>query len=155
MKANDCPQAVMLLGLICLGICSSGCKSERQAGSQKESLTQSSLNAVDYKASSVPESLTVVLPENVRKILKRKCFLCHDGKKTKGDFDFKGMVYRPNEQSDWQPIDLNGATRIKLAVLPIDGKPPRMPKKSGSIFNPLTQQEANSIAKWTDYPFQP
>ena len=155
MKANDSLQAVMLLGLICFGICSSGCKSERQAASHRESLTRTSLNAGDYKASSVPASLTVVVPENVRKIFKLKCFVCHDGEKAKGDFNFKRMVYRPDEQSDWQPIDLNGATRIKLAVLPIDGKAPKMPKKSGSILNPLTQQEANSIAKWTDYPFQP
>ena len=51
-------------------------------------------------------------------------------------------------------MDLAGVTRIKLAILPLDGKPARMPKRAGSIWNPLTVEEANAVAKWTDYPYE-
>jgi hypothetical protein len=155
MKTNYCPQLVLSLALMCIYLCSPGCKTERPVGSQQETLTPTRLKACDYEANSFPASLTVAVPDNISNIFKSKCFLCHGGEKTEGKFDFKRMSYRPDEQSDWQPIDLDGATRIKFAILPIDGNAPKMPKQSGSILNPLTQQEANTIAKWTDYPFQP
>jgi len=155
MKNIFNPQAMSLLVSICFCLCLQGCNAERPVGSQGGSLTLTSLQGRDGEATSIPVSLTVAVPDNVSNIFKRKCFICHGGQKTEGNLDLKRMVYRSNKQSDWQPIDLNGATRIKLAILPIDGIAPKMPKKSGSILNPLTQQEANTVAKWTDYPFQP
>lgn len=102
----------------------------------------------------VSNSLKFVIPEDVRNILKRKCYACHGNHEPEGGFDFRQMTYRPQDESDWQPMDLAAATRLKLAILPVDGMPPRMPKKAGSIFNPLTQEEANLIAGWTDFPYQ-
>ncbi len=94
-----------------------------------------------------------IVPDDVSRILKMKCHLCHGGAETKGGFNFKKMIYQPSPKAEWQPMDWRGATMIKLAILPIDGKPALMPKKSGSIWNPLTQEEANIVAAWTDYPF--
>ena len=101
-------------------------------------------------------SLTFIVPDQVRKILKRKCFICHGADDPKGGFDFRNMIYKPNEEAEteWIAMDLAGATRIKLAILPIDGKSPVMPKKAGSILNSLTVDEANTIAQWTDFPFE-
>ncbi len=94
-----------------------------------------------------------IVPDEVSRILKMKCHLCHGGAETKGGFNFKKMIYQLSPKAEWQPMDWRGATKIKLAILPIDGKPALMPKKSGSIWNPLTQEEANTVAAWTDYPF--
>jgi hypothetical protein len=94
------------------------------------------------------------VPADVSQLLKMKCYLCHGGAETKGGFDFKKMIYQLSPNAEWQPMDWRGATKIKLAILPVDGKPPRMPKQAGSIWNPLTQEEANSVAAWTDYPFK-
>ena len=102
----------------------------------------------------VPSSWSFVVPEGVGKILKRKCYICHGGESTEGNFDLKKMVYRVNEASDWRPMDLSGVTRIKLAILPINGELPQMPKRAGSVLNSLTQEEANEVAKWTDDPFE-
>lgn len=99
-------------------------------------------------------SLTFVVPEHVKNILKRKCYICHGGTEVKGGFDFRKMVYQSEPESNWRPMDLAGVTRIKLAILPLDGKPARMPKRAGSIRNPLTLEEANAVAKWTDYPYE-
>lgn len=94
-----------------------------------------------------------IVPPSVAKIFKLKCHVCHGGAETKGGFDFKKMVYQASATAEWGPMDWRGATKIKLAILPVDGKPARMPKKAGSIWNQLTQEEANTIAAWTDYPF--
>lgn len=102
---------------------------------------------------SVPASLSFVVPEHVATIFKRKCYVCHGGDEVEGGFNLREMVYRPEPEADWQPMDLNGATRIKLAILPVNGEPARMPKRAGSIWNPLTVDEANGVAAWTDYPF--
>ena len=106
--------------------------------------------------SPVPSSpsLTFVVPEHVRIIFKRKCYICHGGAEIEGGFDLKQMIYQSERESNWQPMDLAGVTRIKLAILPLNGKPARMPKRSGSIWNPLTVEEANTVAKWTDYPYK-
>lgn len=99
-------------------------------------------------------SLNFIVPEHVSSILKRKCYICHGGaEKIEGGFDLKQMIYQPKPGSPWQPMDLDGVTRIKLAVLPLDGKPARMPKRAGSIWNPLSMEEANAVAKWTDFPY--
>ena len=99
-------------------------------------------------------SLTFVVPEHVTNIFKRKCYICHGGAEVEGGFDLKKMTYQPEPEGNWQPMDLAGVTRIKLAILPLNGKPARMPKKAGSIWNPLTVEEANGVAKWTDYPYE-
>ena len=106
------------------------------------------------QSAPVYSSLTFVVPEHVRNIFKRKCYICHGGAETKGGFDLRHMKYQPERKSNWQPMDLAGVTRIKLAILPLDGKPARMPKRAGSIWNPLTVKEANGVAKWTDYPYE-
>ena len=104
---------------------------------------------------AAPPSLTFVVPTEVENTFKRKCYICHGGaEEVKGGVNLKKMVYKPDKESEWQSMDLAGATRIKLAILPIDGKKPKMPKKAGSTFNPLTEDEMNTIAKWTDYPFK-
>ena len=101
----------------------------------------------------VPPSLAFYVPHDVHIALKRKCFICHGGQETLGGFDFKEMKYRPTKKADWQPMDLVGVTRLKLAILPMGGKPARMPKKKGSSFNPLTDEETNAVAGWTDNPY--
>jgi hypothetical protein len=103
---------------------------------------------------STPPSLKFVVPEHVSNVLKRKCYICHGGAEVKGGFDFKKMVYQSDSEPNWQPMDLAGVTRIKLAILPLNGKPARMPRRAGSIWNPLTVEEANAVAKWTDYPYE-
>ena len=110
--------------------------------------------AASSKRSRVPSSFVFVVPEDVQNIFKRKCYICHGGADVRGGFDLKKMVYQPKPESQWQPMDLAGVTRIKLAILPLNGKPPRMPKRAGSILNQLTTKEANGIAKWTDYPYE-
>ncbi len=99
-------------------------------------------------------SLTFVVPQHVTNSFKRKCYICHGGTETKGGFNLKQMTYQSKRQSNWRPMDLAGVTRIKLAILPIDGKPARMPRRAGSILNPLSVEEANAIAQWTDYPYE-
>ena len=97
--------------------------------------------------------LEFVVPKDVASIFKMKCHICHGGTETEGGFDLKKMIYQPDPDTDWRPMDLAAATRIKLAILPIDGKPARMPKKFGSTWHPLSEDETNLVAKWTDYPF--
>lgn len=111
-------------------------------------------NVDNERSSPSALGLTFAVPEDVQGMLKRKCYICHGGADTKGGFNFKRMVYQPDPDADWQPMDLTAATRIKLAILPLDGKPPKMPKRAGSILNSLTEEEVNRIAKWTDYPFE-
>ncbi len=94
-----------------------------------------------------------IVPSDVSRILKMKCYLCHGGAETNGGFDFKKMIYQQSPNAEWQPMDWRGATRIKLAILPVNGRPARMPRKAGSTWNRLTQEEANTVAAWTDYPF--
>ena len=94
------------------------------------------------------------VPAHVTGILKKKCFLCHSSHNGHGGFDLKAMRYRTTSETAWQPMDWAGATRIKLAILPINGEPPRMPKRFQSTWHPLTQEEMNAIAAWTDYPFE-
>ena len=153
MRINLFSPFVCLLVLTSTCLCTMGCRSEQQVGADGATLTRTSLKANERDANPIPDSLVVNAPDEVSKIFKRKCFICHGGQKTEGNFDFKRMVSRTDEQSDWRPIDLDGATRIKFAILPIDGKAPKMPRRSGSILNSLTREEANTIAKWTDYPF--
>ncbi len=98
--------------------------------------------------------LRFVVPARVHGILKQKCFVCHGNAEIKGGFNLKEMEYQPEPEASWRPMDLAGVTRIKLAILPLEGKPARMPKRAGSIWNPLTTEEANAVAKWTDYPYE-
>ena len=95
-----------------------------------------------------------MVPGDVKRILKMKCYVCHGGLETKGGFDFRQMRYKPEPLAKWQPMDLGGATMIKFAILPIDGEPARMPKRAGSILNSLTPEEVNAVAAWTDFPFK-
>ena len=136
-----------------------GCGQSMTPGADNSPLSLSSTNeGHTFPASSnrspVLASLTFVVPEHVGNILKRKCYICHGGAEIKGGFDLKQMVYQAEGESNWRPMDLAGVTRIKLAILPLDEKPARMPKRAGSTWNPLTVEEANSVAKWTDYPYE-
>lgn len=108
---------------------------------------------LDVATAPLTASSEFIVPSDVSQILKMKCHLCHGGAETKGGFNFKKMIYQLSPKAKWQPMDWRGATKIKLAILPVDGKPARMPKKAGSIWNPLTQEEANTVAAWTDYPY--
>ena len=148
-----------LAGSIVAATTLSGCSSETRpltsgAGEAAESATDAHTRlALANVTASTPE-LKFMVPDDVQVMLKRKCFICHGGAETKGGFDFKQMVYKSDADSDWQPMDLAGVTRIKLAILPINGEPARMPRRAGSILNPLTPEEVNRIAGWTDYPFE-
>jgi len=138
-----------------------GCGQSTAPSADFTRLAQSDLDERNtYSTSSIHSpapvysSLTFVEPEHVRNIFKRKCYICHGGAETKGGFDLRQMKYQPERKSNWQPMDLAGVTRIKLAILPLEGNPAKMPKKAGSIWNPLTVEEANAVAKWTDYPYE-
>ena len=132
-----------------------GCGRSPLPNADSDSLSLSRITAAPTFATSTGSlDLVFVVPEEVQITLKRKCYICHGGAETNGGFDFKQMIYQKDPDAEWQPMDLAGATRIKLAILPVDGKPARMPKKAGSIWNPLTVEEANLVAKWTDFPFE-
>jgi hypothetical protein len=137
-----------------------GCGQSMTPGADNTPLSLSNTNeghtyATPSNRSPAPAllPLTFVVPEHVTNIFKRKCYICHGGTEIKGGFDLKQMIYQAEDESNWQPMDLAGVTRIKLSILPVDGKPARMPKRAGSIWNPLTVEEANTVAKWTDYPY--
>jgi hypothetical protein len=153
MKNSHCALAALaMLSGVLLAI---GCGRSPIPNADSDSYSLSRIGGTSVLAAS-PGSLdlTFAVPEEVQITLKRKCHICHGGTDTKGGFDFKQMIYQKEPDAEWQPMDLAGATRIKLAILPVNGKPAQMPKKAGSIWNPLTVEEANLVAKWTDYPFE-
>ena len=134
---------------------SMGCSPKPDSAAPTDAtLTPTSIQVGDISDDPALASLKLTVPENISKFFKRKCYVCHSGPESKGGFDLKTMTYRADENSDWQPMDLAGVTRIKFAILPINGKPPRMPKRAGSILNSLTRHEANTIAQWTDFPYR-
>ena len=148
--------AVCTTSLLLLGCQPSATPSEGSTTFSQSNVAKRGTYPTSYSRSSAPasSSYTFVVPDDVRNILKRKCYICHGGAEVKAGFDLKQMIYQSERGSNWQPMDLAGVTRIKLAILPLDGKPARMPKRAGSIWNPLTVEEANTVAKWTDYPYE-
>lgn len=131
-----------------------GCNTNTEtAHPDVQSVTPTSYHLRGRKVISNPVTPPVVVPAEVRRSLKMKCYVCHGGQDTKGGFDFKKMTYQPVKGAAWKPIDLAGATRIKFAIMPLDGKAPKMPKRAGSALNSLTPEELNTVAAWTDNPY--
>lgn len=158
---TDSPTLISSVTLLSTILLAMGCGQPTRPGVTRTPLSSTKLQTnnthpTSFKRSPVPASpsLTFVVPEHVKNIFKRKCYICHGGGEVEGGFDLKKMIYQPEPESNWQPMDLAGVTRIKLAILPLDGKPARMPKRAGSIWNPLSVEEANGVAKWTDYPYE-
>ena len=155
---TDSPTAIVSVTLLSTVLLVLGCGQPTTPSVDRTPLSSTNLQTypTSVKRSSVPASpsLTFVAPEHVKNIFKRKCYICHGGAEVEGGFDLKKMIYQSEPESTWQPMDLAGVTRIKFAILPLDGKPARMPKRAGSIWNPLTVEEANGVAKWTDYPYE-
>ena len=146
---------VLLSAITVTLVLSFGCSPKSSSNeSANQSLTQTMLRVGSISDDPSLSSLRFEVPENIGKLFKRKCYVCHGGPTIEGNFDLKKMIYRVDENSDWLAMDLAGVTQIKLAILPINGETPRMPKRAGSVLNPLTQQEANTIAQWTDFPYQ-
>lgn len=100
------------------------------------------------------ETLAFFVPEHVERTFRMKCYVCHSGNNVQGGFNLKALTWQPEPGSAWQSMGLAAATRIKLAVLPMNGKPARMPKRLGSTWHPLTEAETNQIAGWTDFPYE-